>query len=139
MTDLLQLNDVEIAAVAGGAISQSASVTATQSNSSSVSQTASASNSGAVSATNGAGSGNTAAAAGAEASNLRWSHRSTWLGQQQPPHPPLNPPLKTTAASGLTGTADQPHLLIGGKPCKFPLESVLPVTDQPNKVMNTDD
>ncbi len=70
MTDLIQLNDVEIAAVAGGAISQSASVAAVQSNSSSVSQTASASNSGAVSATNGIGSSNTAAAAGAEASNL---------------------------------------------------------------------
>jgi hypothetical protein len=69
MTDLIQLNDVEIAAVAGGAISQSASVTATQSNSSSVSQTASASNSGAVSATTGAGNGNTSAAAGAEANN----------------------------------------------------------------------
>ena len=32
MTDLIQLNDVEIAAVAGGDISQSASVYAEQSN-----------------------------------------------------------------------------------------------------------
>ena len=79
MTDMIELNDVEIAAVAGGAISQSASVTATQSNSSSVSQGASATNSGAVSATNGAGSGNTAAAAGPKRATLRRSHRSTWL------------------------------------------------------------
>jgi hypothetical protein len=70
MTDLLQLTDVEIAAVAGGAISQSASVSAHQSNSSSVSQTAAATNSGAVSATNGAGNGNTAAAVGASSSNV---------------------------------------------------------------------
>jgi hypothetical protein len=69
MTDMIELNDVEIAAVAGGAISQSASVAAVQSNSSSVSQSASATNSGAVSATNGIGSFNTAAAAGAEANN----------------------------------------------------------------------
>ena len=66
MSDLIQLSDVEIAAVAGGV----ATVTATQSNSSSVTQTATATNSGAVSATNGAGSFNTAAAAGAEASNF---------------------------------------------------------------------
>jgi hypothetical protein len=69
MTDLIQLDDAEIAAVSGGTISQSASVTATQSNSSSVSQTATATNSGAVSATTGAGNWNTAAAAGAESSN----------------------------------------------------------------------
>ena len=69
MTDLIQLNDVEIAAVAGGDISQSASVTAYQSNSSSVSQSAYATNYGNVSAMNGAGSGNVAAAAGAEANN----------------------------------------------------------------------
>jgi hypothetical protein len=70
MTDLIQLTDLEIAAVAGGAISQSASVSAIQSNSSSVSQSATATNSGAVSASTGAGNGNTAAAAGAEANNL---------------------------------------------------------------------
>ena len=69
MTDLIQLNDVEIAGVAGGDIYQSSSVYAEQSNSSSVSQYASAYNSGAVSASNGAGSGNIAAAAGAEANN----------------------------------------------------------------------
>jgi hypothetical protein len=69
MTDLIQLNDVEIAGVAGGDIYQSSSVYAEQSNSSSVSQYASATNSGAVSASNGAGSGNIAAAAGAEANN----------------------------------------------------------------------
>ena len=69
MTDLIQLNDVEIAAVAGGDIYQSASVYAYQSNSSSVDQYASATNSGEVSASNGAGSGNTAAAVGASASN----------------------------------------------------------------------
>jgi hypothetical protein len=70
MTDLIQLNDVEIAGVAGGEdIYQSSSVYAEQSNSSSVSQYASAYNSGAVSASNGAGSGNTAAAVGSSASN----------------------------------------------------------------------
>jgi hypothetical protein len=66
MSDLIQLSDVEIAAVAGGL----AFVSADQSNSSTVTQTATATNSGAVSATNGIGSGNTAAAAGAEASNF---------------------------------------------------------------------
>jgi hypothetical protein len=67
MTDLIQMSDVEIAAVAGGF----ASVSATQTNNSTVNQTASATNSGTVSATNsGGGSGNTAAAAGAEASNF---------------------------------------------------------------------
>ena len=65
MSDLIQLSDVEIAAVAGGL----AFVSADQSNSSTVTQTATATNSGAVSATNGAGSNNTAAAAGAEADN----------------------------------------------------------------------
>jgi hypothetical protein len=65
MSDLIQLSDAEIAAVAGGV----ATVTAHQTNSSSVSQSASATNSGAVSASNGAGSNNFAAAAGAEASN----------------------------------------------------------------------
>ena len=69
MTDLIQLNDVEIAAVAGGDISQSASVVAYQNNSSYVSQYASATNSGTVTASNGIGSGNTAAAVGASASN----------------------------------------------------------------------
>jgi hypothetical protein len=68
MTDLILLTDAEIAAVSGGAISQSISVSATQTNSSSVSQTSSASNSGAVTAT-ASGSGATAAAAGAESNN----------------------------------------------------------------------
>ena len=68
MTDLIQLSDAEIAAVAGGAIDQSISISASQSNSSTVSQTASASNSGAVTAT-ASGAGSTAAAAGAEANN----------------------------------------------------------------------
>jgi hypothetical protein len=68
MTDLIQLNDAEIAAVSGGSISQSSSVTATQSNSSSISQTASATNSGAVTAS-AWGYGALAAAAGAESSN----------------------------------------------------------------------
>ena len=49
MTDLIQLSDVEIAAVSGGA--QSIYISASQSNSSSVTQSASASNYGAVSAT----------------------------------------------------------------------------------------
>ena len=71
MTHFIQLYDVEIVAVAGGAISQSASDNATQSNSSSVSQTASASNSGAVSATNGLGSGNTAAPRGPKRATQR--------------------------------------------------------------------
>jgi hypothetical protein len=70
MTDLIQLNDVEIAAVAGGAITQTASVNAHQTNSSTVTQTATATNSGAVSASNGIGSGNTAAAVGASSSNV---------------------------------------------------------------------
>jgi hypothetical protein len=69
MTDLIQLNDVEIAAVAGGDISQSADVYASQSNYSSVSQSAYATNYGNVSASNGIGSNNTAAAVGASASN----------------------------------------------------------------------
>ena len=70
MTDLIQLNDVEIAAVAGGYdIYQSASVYASQSNYSSVYQSASATNYGDVSASNGIGSGNVAAAVGASASN----------------------------------------------------------------------
>jgi hypothetical protein len=68
MTDLIQLTDVEIAAVAGGTISQSISVGASQSNSSSVSQSASASNSGAVTAS-AWGYDALAAAAGAQASN----------------------------------------------------------------------
>ena len=46
MTDLIQLTDVEIAAVAGGAITQTASVNAHQTNSSTVTQTATATNSG---------------------------------------------------------------------------------------------
>jgi hypothetical protein len=61
MTDLIQLSDVEIAAVAGGAISQS--------NSSTVTQTATATNSGTVTAS-ASGTGSLAAAAGAEASNF---------------------------------------------------------------------
>jgi hypothetical protein len=68
MTDLIQLTDVEIAAVAGGAISQSISISASQTNSSSVSQSASATNSGAVTAS-AWGYGALAAAAGAEANN----------------------------------------------------------------------
>jgi len=69
MTDLIQLSDTEIAAVAGGAIDQSLSVSATQSNSSSISQSASATNYGAVTAT-ASGYGALAAAAGAEANNV---------------------------------------------------------------------
>jgi hypothetical protein len=69
MSDLIQLTDAEIAAVSGGAISQSISLTATQSNSSTVSQSSSASNSGAVTAT-ASGTNGTAAAAGAESSNF---------------------------------------------------------------------
>jgi hypothetical protein len=68
MTDLIQLSDAEIAAVAGGAIDQSISISATQTNSSSVSQSATATNYGAVTAT-ATGAGATAAAVGAEASN----------------------------------------------------------------------
>jgi hypothetical protein len=68
MTDLIQLSDAEIAAVAGGAIDQSISVSATQTNSSSIDQSASASNSGAVTAT--ASYGGTAVAIGAAASNF---------------------------------------------------------------------
>jgi hypothetical protein len=45
MTDLIQLSDAEIAAVAGGAIDQSISISATQTNSSYVSQSATATNS----------------------------------------------------------------------------------------------
>ena len=86
MSDLIQLSDVEIAAVAGGV----AIVSADQSNSSSVSQTASATNSGAVSATNGAGSNNVAAAAGAEASNTAIGHTGQrGSGQQSFQLPPL--------------------------------------------------
>jgi phage tail sheath gpL-like len=66
MSDLIQLSDLEIAAVAGGAQTNDIS----QSNSSTVTQTATATNSGAVTATVGAGSFNTAAAVGASASNF---------------------------------------------------------------------
>jgi len=69
MTDLIQLSEAEIAAVAGGAIDQSISISASQSNTSNVSQSATATNSGAVTATAN-GYGATAAAAGAEASNF---------------------------------------------------------------------
>jgi len=68
MTTLIQLSDAEVAAVAGGQLSQSISITARQSNSSSVTQSASATNSGRVTAT--AGAGGTAAAVGASATNL---------------------------------------------------------------------
>jgi len=71
MTDLIQLSDAEIAAVAGGAISQSISISASQSNSSSVTQSATATNSGAVTATAN-GTDALAAAAGAEASNVAY-------------------------------------------------------------------
>jgi hypothetical protein len=68
MSDPIHLTDAEVASVAGGNISQSISISATQSNSSAVSQTASATNSGAVTAT-ASGTYSLAAAAGAEASN----------------------------------------------------------------------
>jgi hypothetical protein len=51
MTDLIQLSDTEIAAVAGGAIDQSIYISASQSNTSSVTQSATATNYGNVSAT----------------------------------------------------------------------------------------
>ena len=69
MTDLIQLNDVEIAAVAGGLSRRALPSPLPRATAASVSQSATATNSGAVSASNGIGSGNTAAAAGAEASN----------------------------------------------------------------------
>jgi hypothetical protein len=69
MSDLIQLTDVEIAAVSGGAISQSLSISASQTNSSSITQSASATNSGAVSAS-ATGYRAVAAAAGAEANNF---------------------------------------------------------------------
>jgi hypothetical protein len=68
MTDLIQLTDTEIAAVAGGAIGQGITIQASQSNSSTVNQTATATKSGAVTAT-ATGAGATAAAVGASASN----------------------------------------------------------------------
>jgi len=68
MTDLIQLSDVEIAAVAGGVITQSVSISASQSNTSSVTQSATATNRGNVSAT-ASGAYATAAAVGASASN----------------------------------------------------------------------
>ena len=67
MSDLIQLSDAEIAAVAGG-VTQSISISASQSNTSSVTQSATATNSGAVTAT-ASGKDSLAAAAGAEASN----------------------------------------------------------------------
>jgi hypothetical protein len=69
MTDLILLTDAEIAAVAGGAISQSIYIDAWQSNSSTVTQTATATNYGPVSAS-ATGTGATAAAVGASASNF---------------------------------------------------------------------
>ena len=68
MNELIQLTEAEIAAVGGGAIDQSISIYASQSNSSSVKQSATAVNSGPVSAT-AIGYDATAAAAGAEANN----------------------------------------------------------------------
>jgi hypothetical protein len=67
MSELIQLTDAEIAAVAGG-VYQSIDIDASQSNSSSVTQSATATNSGAVSAT-ASGAYSVAAAAGAEANN----------------------------------------------------------------------
>jgi len=69
MNDLIVLTDVEIAAVAGGVITQSISISASQSNSSSVSQSATATNSGAVSAS-ATGTNATAAAVGASSINF---------------------------------------------------------------------
>jgi hypothetical protein len=74
MTDLIQLSDAEIAAVAGGDVDQSISISASQSNSSSVYQSASSSNSGAVTAT--AGAGGTATAIGSAASNTAYVSQS---------------------------------------------------------------
>jgi hypothetical protein len=68
MTDMSLLTDAEIAAVAGGAISQSISISATQRNSSTVTQTATATNSGRVTAT-ATGTATLAVAVGAEANN----------------------------------------------------------------------
>jgi hypothetical protein len=68
MTDMSLLTDAEIAAVAGGAISQSISISATQRNTSSVSQSATATNSGRVTAT-ATGTATLAVAVGAEANN----------------------------------------------------------------------
>jgi hypothetical protein len=68
MTDLIQLTDAEIAAVAGGNISQSIGISATQTNSSSISQSATATNSGGVAA-GASGTNSTAIAIGAAASN----------------------------------------------------------------------
>jgi hypothetical protein len=67
MTTLIQLSDAEVAAVAGGQLSQTISISASQSNRSSVSQSATASNSGAVTAN--AGANGLAAAVGAQATN----------------------------------------------------------------------
>jgi hypothetical protein len=70
MTELIQLTDVEIDAVAGGnGITQSISIRATQTNTSSVTQTATATNSGRVTAS-ATGTGSVAVAAGAAASNV---------------------------------------------------------------------
>jgi len=68
MTGLIQLTDVEIDAVAGGNISQSIGISASQTNGSSVSQTATATNTGAVGAAAN-GTNSLAAAVGASASN----------------------------------------------------------------------
>ena len=76
MTDLIQLSDAEIAAVAGGDVDQSISIHASQSNRSSVDQDAHSSNSGNVSATTGAGAGGTATAVGSAASNTAWVSQS---------------------------------------------------------------
>ena len=69
MNDLIQLTEAEVAAVAGGVVSQSISISATQSNTSSITQTATATNSGTVTAT-ASGAGARAAAVGAAASNF---------------------------------------------------------------------
>jgi hypothetical protein len=68
MTDLILLSDAEISAVAGGVISQSIDLDATQRNTSIVTQRATAINSARVTAT-ATGTGALAAAAGAEAIN----------------------------------------------------------------------
>jgi hypothetical protein len=59
MTDLIQLSDAEIAAVAGGAVDQAINISASQSNSSTLTQTATAS-----------GRGASATAIGAAATNV---------------------------------------------------------------------
>jgi hypothetical protein len=77
MTDLIQLSDAEIAAVAGGAVDQAINISASQSNSSTLTQTATATNSGPVRRTEAAGAAGPGVVSQAEDSGAGRRHRAS--------------------------------------------------------------